>query len=151
MLVCLFTNQVLCSSTYQPYHFHHHHSKFHMLIPTQNCSTMEMRSTKMYGHVGKAFTHWRYISWRLLRIAEKMLIHHLMLTLQHQYLRHHDHWMGLNYASTTLMQKIMIQKSVSMPTLWCSNHMETMLLKDDLKILNLDDQHKATSRDHPTH
>ena len=32
---------------------------------------MEIRSIQMYGHVGKAFTHWRYWSWRL--IAEKML------------------------------------------------------------------------------
>ena len=27
----------------------------------------------------------------------------------------------------------------------------TTLLKDGVKILNVDDQHKATSRDHPTH
>ena len=51
--------------------------------------------------------------------------------------------MGFNYASSTLMQKIMIQKSVSMPTQRCSDHMETILLKDDLKIFNLDDQLKA--------
>ena len=59
--------------------------------------------------------------------------------------------MGFNYASTTLIQKIMILKSVSMPTLSCSNLMETILLKDDLKVLNLDDILKATSKDHPTH
>ena len=59
--------------------------------------------------------------------------------------------MGFNYASTTLMKKIMILKCVSMPTLRCSNHMETILLKDDLKKLNLDDELKATSKDHPTY
>ena len=110
-----------------------------MLIPTskrscQNCSTMEMHSTKMYEHVGKAYTDQRYKSWRLLLIAKKMSIHHLMFTLQHQIQRNHDHWMGFNYASTTLMKKIMILKSVSIPTQRCSIHMVTKLLKDGLKI-----------------
>ena len=32
-----------------------------------------------------------------------------------------------------------------------SFHIKTRVLKDDLKIYNLVDQHKATSKDHPTH
>ena len=98
--------------------------------------------------------------------------------------------MGFIYASTTLMQKIMIQKSVSMPpvkkfkshgddaaqkmtwnwicSIWMINSMLHQriillikqvikspllmtLLKDGLKMLDLDDQHKATSKDHPAH
>ena len=65
--------------------------------------------------------------------------------------RYHDQVMGFIRASSTLMLKIMILKSVSMPTVRCSNHMETMLLKDCLEMLNVDDQLKATSKDHPAH
>lgn len=60
--------------------------------------------------------------------------------------RYHDHWMGFNRASLTLMKKILILKSVSMPTQRCSNHMKTFLLKDDLKILILDNDFKETPK-----
>ena len=43
--------------------------------------------------------------------------------------------MGFNRASSTLMKKIMILKSVSMPTQRGSYHMETLLLKDDPQTL----------------
>ena len=69
-------------------------------------------------------------------IAEKMQIHHLMLTLQHRNLRYHDQRMGFDYASSTLMQKIMIQKSVSMTSQRQSQHHKgTHTLKDDLKLI----------------
>ena len=41
--------------------------------------------------------------------------------------------MGFIYASTTLMLKIMILKSVSMPMQRCIRHMEMILHKDDLE------------------
>ena len=43
--------------------------------------------------------------------------------------------MGFNSVSSTLMKKIMILKSVSMPTQRCSYHMDTLLLLDDPQTL----------------
>ena len=59
------TNKVLCSSTYQPFHFHQHHSSStcpyrHPTVAFRTVHTMEIFSTQFSGHVGKAFTHQRY-------------------------------------------------------------------------------------------
>ena len=149
---------------------------------------MKIYSTQLYGYVGKAFTHRRNWSWLMIVVYWKVADPSSRARTSTSTLKRSRSNMGVNYASTTLMLKIVIQKSVSKPnwkkdqitwrreyskmtwrfTTWLINtklhqriillikqviksSLLTTLLKDGVKILNVDDQRKATSRDHPTH
>ena len=77
-----------------------------------------------------------------LLIAEKLLIHRHILTLHHKLQRNNDQRMGAFKASTTLMKKFMILKSVSMPTERQIRSLKRRFhSKMAWKTLNLDDQH----------
>ena len=90
-------------------------------------------------------------SWRMLLIVVKMLIHLHMLTLQHHNLWNHDRWSGLTYASTTLMQKIMILKKCEHAnTKMFISHGDVNTPTWHLNIL-LDDAADVIFKDHPSH